>query len=118
MNDIVYFELNNWFPGVHYPDVEPYTIWLGDDEYIIFLDDEQWVRKNKLCVVFYVLDNSLNFLITATKRWVEQNCPTLLTQYTEFLRYPDENGRIYGRLSYIEFLPYSEANIGVKIISS
>lgn len=41
MTDVVYFELNNWFPGIHYPDEEPYTTWLGDDENIIFLDNEQ-----------------------------------------------------------------------------
>lgn len=114
MNEIVYFEFNNWFPGIHYPDDEPYLTWLGDDLNIIFLDDEQWVRDNKLCVVFYVIDQSLNFLITATRKWVEQNCPTLLTKYTKFLRYPDEDGRICGRFRDIEFLPYKEENIGVK----
>lgn len=117
MTDVVYFELNNWCPGIHYPDEEPYITWLGDDENIIFLDNEQWVSDNKLCVVFYIIDMSLNFLITATKSWVEQNCPTLLTKYTEFLRYPDKDGRIYGRFSHIEFLPYSEENFGTIFVN-
>ena len=118
MTDVVYFELNNWFPGIHYPDEEPYITWLGDDENIIFLDNEQWVIDNKLCVVFYVIDMSLNFLITATKSWVEQNCPTLLTKHAEFLRYPDEDGRVYGRFPHIEFLPYSEENFGTIIVNN
>lgn len=112
-SNIVYFEFNNWLPGIHYPDDEPYITWLGDDSNIIFLDNEQWVKDNKLCVVWYIIDQSFNFLITATKEWVEQNCPTLLTKYTEFLRFPNENGKVYGRFPDIEFLPYDEKNIGI-----
>ena len=75
MDDIIYFELNNWSPDDDYPDAEPYLTWLEDDENIIFIDNEQWVKDNKLCVAFEIIDQSLNFCITATKKWVEENCP-------------------------------------------
>ena len=112
MSNIVYFELNNWFRGIYYPNEDPYISWLGDDANIVFLD-EQWVKYNKLCVVWHVVDQSINLLITATQEWVEKNCPTLLTEYTKFLRFPDEDGVIYGTFEDIKFLPYKKENIGV-----
>lgn len=109
--EIVYFELNNWMAGEHYPDEEPFLTWLGDDANIIFADNEEWVKENKLCVVFGIIDMSLNFCITATKKWVEENCPRLLTEHTKFLRFPDEDGNVYGRID--QFLEYKEENFGV-----
>lgn len=112
MSDIIYFELNNWLPVIDYPDEDPYISWLEDDSNIVFLN-QQWVKDNKLCVVWHIVDQSIDFLITATREWVEKNFPTLLTEYTEFLRSPDEDGVIYGRFADIQFLPYKEENIGV-----
>ena len=109
--EIVYFELNNWFCGQHYPDEEPFLTWLHDDLNIYF-DNEEWVKENKLCVVFSLVDMSSNYCITATKEWVESNCPRLLTEYKQFLRYPDENGCVYGQCGH-KFLNYSEENIGI-----
>lgn len=111
MNDIVYFELNNWFAGEDYPNDEPYLSWMQNDLNIKFRDKE-WVMDNKLCVVFDIIDMSANFCITATKEWVENNCPTLLTKYTEFLREPDENGIVKGRFGH-QFLEYDESNFGI-----
>ncbi len=116
MDDIIYFELNNWSPDDDYPDAEPYSTWLEDDENIIFLDNEQWVKDNKLCVAFEIIDQSLNFCITATKKWVEENCPTLLTEYIRFLRYPANDGKVYGRFG-TTFLSYEEPNIGVAYVN-
>lgn len=31
MNDIVYFELNNWFRGRDYPNDEPFVSWMSND---------------------------------------------------------------------------------------
>ena len=32
MNDeIIYFQLNNWFAGDHYPAEEPFISWCGND---------------------------------------------------------------------------------------
>ena len=112
MKDIVYFELNNWTPGDHYPIDEPFLTWIGDD-YNIHFQNENWVKENKLCVVRDIIDMSVNFCITATKEWVEENCPKLLTDYREFLREPEEDGCVYGDFGGDKFLEYSEENIGV-----
>lgn len=112
MNDIVYFELNNWSCGKDYPDEEPFISWMGDDLKLIFRNEE-WVKENKLCVVLSRVDLSTNFCVTAPRKWVEQNCPSLLTIFTQFLRKQDEDGYVYGRFG-TEFLPYEEENIGVS----
>lgn len=111
--EIVYFELNNWWRGKDYPDDEPFTTWMGND-YNIYFNNEKWVEENKLCVVRSIIDMSMNFCVTSTKEWVEKNCPKLLTEYEQFLRYPDEDGYVYGKNDDDEFLPYEENNIGIK----
>lgn len=111
MDEIVYFELNNWFSGRDYPNAEPFISWMGNDLNLAFLNEE-WVIKNKLCVVASIVDMSNNFCITATKEWVNKNCPELLTKYSEFIREPDEYGEASGRFgSY--FMEYSEENFGI-----
>ena len=115
MSEIVYFELNNWFCGEHYPCEEPFVSWMSDDidseDITIEFANENWVKENKLCVVANLLDMSLNFNITATREWVDANCPRLMTEFTQFLRYPDKNGEVYGRCE--SFLEYYDENIGV-----
>lgn len=112
MKNIIYFELNNWFAGRDYPAKEPFLSWMRDDLNIKFRNND-WVKENKLCVVFDFIDMSQNFCITATREWVEQNCPDLLTEFTEFLREPDEDGYVYGQFGH-EFLEYTEENIGIE----
>lgn len=133
--DIVYFELNNWFSGRDYPNEEPFKSWMGNDINLRFSNDE-WVRENKLCVYESNVDMSINFCITATRKWVMENCPKLLStdigvittqisdnngewesvqevwSYRKFLRFPDEDGEVYGKFG-CPFLEYSEENIGV-----
>lgn len=123
--EVVYFELNNWFAGRHYPDEEPFLSWMRDDMNQFFLN-EDWVKENELCVNAYLIDMSLNYCITAPKEWVLKNCPNLLL--TKFLRFPDENGKVFGRTAaYLdikgdvhieepEFLEYNENNIGVHFL--
>lgn len=133
-SDIVYFELNNWMPGRNYPNEEPFITWCGDDLNLYF-DDEDWVKENKLCVVTELIDMSINWCITAPKEWVEKNCPKLLSDestsvtfitkgekgtiekvtiypYSDFLRFPDEDGDVYGDWG-TKFKEYSEENIGI-----
>lgn len=115
MNDeIIYFELNNWFPGINYPNAEPFTKWLGDDNKLYFCCD-RWCKENKLCVSIAIIDMSVNFCITALRSWIEENCPKLLSDeedddgnpYSEFLRPTKESD--FG----VPFLEYSDSNIGV-----
>lgn len=114
-DDIVFFELNNWFCGRDYPDAEPFIGWMMDDLNIKFRNEE-WVKENKLCVVVSFVDMSQNFCITAKKSWVEENCPELLTKYTQFIRDyeedDDEYSHVEGRFGHL-FLDYEEENIGI-----
>lgn len=110
--DVIYFELNNWFAVRHYPDEEPFTSWMGNDLNLKF-EDEAWVRENRLCVVRSTIDMSTNFCITATKAWVLENCPNLLDRHTKFLRHPETDGHVYGQFGD-EFLVYAEDNFGVR----
>lgn len=110
MPEIIYFELNNWSCGCDYPDAEPFVSWMQDDLNIKF-NDEQWVKDNELCVVRTFIDMSQNFCITATKEWVEKNCPELLAKYNNFIRQPDIHNDVYGRFGSL-FLPYIKENIG------
>lgn len=111
MEDIICFELNNWLAGRDYPDNERFRKWMGNDLHLFF-KNEDWVKENKLCVVETLIDMSVNFCVTATKKWVEENCPELLTEYTNFLRTPDDKGEVYGSFN-THFLEYCDENIGI-----
>lgn len=78
----------------------------------IKFDDETWVKKSRLCVVRELIDMSSNYCITATREWVVNNCPKLLTDYAEFIRYKEDDGKVYGRFG-TEFKEYREENIGI-----
>lgn len=113
--EIIYFELNNWSSGCDYPNAEPFLSWMQcnkENKYYIQFRDESWIKENKLVIVESLVDMSMNFCITATKEWVEQNCPELLSTYKEFIRQPDEDDEApYGRFG-CPFLEYEENNIG------
>lgn len=134
MNDVVFFELNNWFAGRDYPLIPFIT------ENLYKFSDDEWCKQNRLCVVTGPVDMSKNWCVTASRDWVEANCPQLLTdeeysysvilyrgtegqvekietkKYSDFLRYPDPDAYSYvpeGRWA-MEFLEYDEKNFGVK----
>lgn len=138
MEEIVYFEINNWFCGRDYPNDEIFYKWISDCQ---FRDDE-WCKQNKLCVMCGAIDMSMNYCVAAPKSWVEKNCPKLLTdeeyeykiitsgwdketndvketittytkKYSDFLCHPDEDGYVYGHISGWEFPEYKEENFGV-----
>lgn len=131
-NNVVYFELNNWFGGRDYPDVEPFSTWISTRKF----SDPDWCKENKLAVKCGNIDMSVHYCISASREWVEKNCPDLLTdktfEYTvithsangtetnthtnsfaNFLRYPDEDGDVYGKFGW-KFNPYTKENFGVE----
>lgn len=115
MNDeIIYFQLNNWFAGDHYPAEEPFISWCGNDFKLQF-DDEDWVKENKLVVVRSILDMSSQWNITAPKSWILENCPNLLNK-PELAKFiiteKDEDDMVRGRWG-TPFLPYTPENIGI-----
>ena len=114
MEDIIYFQLNNWFAGEHYPVKEPFLSWCGNDFKLQF-DNEDWVKENKLVVVRSILDMSSQWNITAPKSWVLENCPDLINdpECAKFVLTPDdEDDTPIGRWG-TPFLPYEEENIGI-----
>lgn len=141
MEEIIYFELDNWFGGRDYPDAEPFISWMSDDLNLTF-SNEEWCKENKLCVEAGPIDMSICFCIAAPRSWVEENCPKLLTDeecgttfiisyydkelgkmvdkekyehysYSKFICKPEKDGQVYGRLSGWPFREYKEENFGV-----
>lgn len=131
--NVVYFELNNWFGGRDYPDVEPFSTWISTRKF----SDPDWCKENKLAVKFGNIDMSEHYCISTSREWVEKNCPDLLSDKTfdytiithsangtetnthtnsfaNFLRYPDEDGNVYGKYGW-KFNPYTKENFGVEI---
>ena len=141
MEEIIYFELDNWSCGRDYPNAEPFTSWMGKDYGFCFGNDE-WCKENRLCVEAGLIDMSTCFCISAPKSWIEENCPKLLTdeecgaefciscwdeeqqrciektqyescKYSKFVCKPDEYGDARGRISDWPFREYKEENFGV-----
>ena len=109
-DNIIYFEVNDLLPGVFYPDDEPFITWMNHNV-SAFLNDK-FVKSNKLCVIAYEADDSIQYCVRANKSWILKNCPKLLTEYEQFLRIPDSNGFVYSDLGF-PFLKYSQQNFGV-----
>ena len=98
--EVVYFELNNWFRGEHYPNDEPFITWIGNDLNITF-NNEDWLKENKLCVVRTMVDMSTNFCITATKEWVEYNMDSAYQKFfKEHAGYPKFKSKKNPKRSY------------------
>ena len=131
--EIIYFSVNNWFSGRDYPPTKNFKKWLGDDLNQTFRNDE-WAKKNKLCIYYGVIDMSQNYTISAPRSWVEKNCPELLTdeeytyvicsyskdvekretikgKYSDFVDHPDEDGEVTARFDW-PYLEYKEENFG------
>ena len=115
--EIIYFDLNNWTRGVDYPNAEPFITWMGNDIKLYF-SNKEWVKKNNLVVVVTIGDLSVSYNITATKKWVEENCPELLTKYSNFICIPEEDDDIPEPRIYGHFLEYSKENIGLHYDNS
>lgn len=73
--EIINFEINNWFSGRDYPNDEIFSKWIKDRQF----SDDDWCKENKLCVKTGPIDMSSNWCISAPRSWVEANCPDLLT---------------------------------------
>lgn len=141
MEEIIYFEIDNWFAGRDYPNAQPFLNWMNDDLNLTFTNND-WCIDNHLCVEATIIDMSVCFCVSAPRSWIEENCPKLLTDeecggikiishydanigamineteydhcsYSKFICKPDENGEVYGRISNLHFAEYKEENFGV-----
>ena len=133
-NDIVHFTLNNWMVGEDHPPGEPFNTWMGQ----YTLCNDAWCKEQKICVYYGYIDMSTNYCVTATREWVEKNCPKLLTdenytyktiiyykgeniikectkKYSDFLSYPSDPkypDEVYSKVGSWPFLEYKEENFG------
>lgn len=137
--EIIYFEINNWFCGRDYPNDTTFMNFVKNRSF----SNDEWCKENKLCVLRGPIDMSENWCVAAPRSWVEKNCPQLLSdkscnyvtityktnketgepenireelskKYSEFLCEPDECGDVYGHIDYWLFPEYCEENFGCK----
>ena len=131
--EIIYFSVNNWLCGRHYPPTKNFKKWLGNDLNQTFRSDS-WAKENKLCIYYGNIDMSQNYTIAAPRSWVEKNCPEILTdkeytyvtylhgkdgeireehkvKYSDFVDYPDEDGDVTSSFD-LPYLEYCEENFG------
>lgn len=114
-DETIYFEVNNWFSGRDYPASEPFYTWLNDMKGHK-LADNKWAKENKLCIKYGSYDMSMIYFVTATKEWVEMNCPCLLQpENAKFICNPKNEGEEpigwLGRKNN-SFLEYKPENFG------
>lgn len=138
--EIIYFNVNNWFYEQDYPPIsKEFSKWVCKG---YFMDDD-WCKEQRLCVVAGNIDMSNNYCISAPRSWVEKNCPQLLTddEYTYYLifqkydsttggtidekkefkkKFSDfvfkpkrEGGSVTGKFGWV-FPKYCEENLGVQ----
>jgi len=141
--EIIYFEINDWFAGRDFPNDEIFGKWINDCQF----RDNDWCKENKLCVMCGAIDMSMNYCIAAPRSWVEKNCPKMLgddeytytirrqswipekndweaidtehkKKYSDFRCYPDEDGDVYGKNDDWLFPEYCEENFGVTFNNS
>lgn len=114
---IVYFQCNNWEP---YPEeAERFIYNYLEGSVYVHVKDEQfnvvnktieeelaWIKSNDLCINCDIYDQSVQYWVTTTKEWLEENFP-------ELVEYASEEPQDYmykGDKKY--FLKYIEENIG------
>ena len=110
--------LNNW-SSEFCPNKEPFLTWLDDDGFTTLVDPN-WVKNQKgLTVCYSDVDMSINFAITATEEWINNNCPCILTnseykeKFTEKCVHVDEDLRKYADYGtpFIELNEYTEGKL-------
>lgn len=111
-NEIIYFEINHWSYDYH-PRQEPFPTWMDDMNLSKYLRNEEWVKENKICVVTFPVDMSIDFMVTAPRSWVEKVCPALLLEENnKFIKHPEEGEETPAGNFQGYFLPYTEEYIG------
>ena len=137
MEEIIYFEINNWFSGRDFPNDETFRKFVREQ----LFSDDQYCKEHRICVKHGCIDMSHNWCVAAPKSWVIENCPQLLSdegyeyktitrhydkdindwveteneytkKYSDFLCYPDEDGDVYGHVDEWCFPEYCEQNFG------
>ena len=118
--EIYFIELNHWSAGDGYPAEEPFFTWMSDSNLDTYFRNEEFVMNNKICVRWFIIDMSIDFLITAPKSFIDKFCPELWkSENKKFIQSAKKLTELpyswlYGE--YEEFLPFTEEYIG-KIVA-
>lgn len=108
---VVYFQCNDWSPSPKEAERFIHQYLEGDfSEHTPMKTDaevDEWIENDCLCINCDIYDMSIQYWITTTKEWLEQNFPELLS----FVSEEPKDYLFKGDKKY--FLKYSEENIGV-----
>ena len=109
--EIIYFEINNWFCGRDYPPIEPFKTWVHTNRF----SNDAWCKENKLVVMTGPIDIIMHTNKETGKREDIEEKHT--KKFSDFLCFPDEGdepGEIHGHIADDWWCPeYCEANFGV-----
>lgn len=72
---MIHFKVNNW-DSDYYPDSEPFYTWM-DDNCELLKQSLNW-DKSQVQVICYNNDMSLEYIVSATEEWIQENCPAIL----------------------------------------
>jgi hypothetical protein len=114
MEEIVYIELDDWFPDNDYPKIPIIEEWLHHTNLDKYLRNDEWAKSNKLCIKWFFIDMSINFMITAPLSFAKEVIPDILKEENaKFISYHIENGKLSeSRYTNEYFLEYKEENFG------
>jgi len=113
MNDIVYFACNDWNPNPEEADNICYN-YLGsykgceEEEIVNKTNDEseKWVKDNRMCINWEIIDMSISYYITAPRKvfeiYFKELLPFIKNEPYDFLWIGDKKC----------FLEYKEENYG------
>ena len=115
MEEILYIEIDDWFPDNDYPRIDVIEKWLDAYNLDTYLRNDEWAKSNKLCIKWFFIDMSVNFMITAPLSFVKAVIPDILKEEnSKFVAYPTEDGKP-PRSRYFTnewFFEYKEENFG------
>lgn len=77
-NELIYFTINNWNNGIHYPDTENFRKLYDKsiDTFVFHYDD--YCKEHKLAVYECLIDMSLGYTIVAPMEYVMKYCPEII----------------------------------------
>lgn len=116
---VVYLQCNDWCPSPAeaekfiYDYLEGYHDSIDNPNAVLKTQEETetWIKENDLCINTEIYDMSIQYWVTTTKEWLEDNFPELLPYASEEPKdYMFEGDKKY-------FLKYEEENVGEWMIS-
>ena len=86
---------------------------MGNDLNLTLRSDE-FCKENKLCVYYGAVDMSCNFTVSASREWVEKNCPEIIGSKFEYKPSDGETEPDCDEVGNMPFREYCEWNFGAE----